>query len=166
MQTWKPTDLDRELFKTYLNGNKGTYNTTLNVDLDTATSIRLSQADLLPAESDSLKFNFDIESASKWLNLLSKCILRLRGLLFDGTIETISKPPTGKKMKQKPDYDTLRKVDNMIRFFAVILMQLPAIKWLFTQTSLQAHLELKVSTSAHLPNTAIPDIDFNILHLP
>lgn len=166
MKTWKPTDRDRELFTRYLTGSKGTYNTTLYVGPDIAAIIKLSQADLLPAGNDGLTFSFDMESASKWLSLLSKSILRLRGLLFDGTMETTSKPPTGKKMKQQPDYDTLDNVDNTIRFMEVILVEFPAIKWLFTQTSLGAELQLKNSSGAHLLNTAIPNISFNVLHLP
>lgn len=151
--TWTPTEDDRRLFQAYVNDRHGTQNTTLIV---TAGSAHLfAKYGLYPSGSDTTKFTFHIDSASKWLNFISIYIIKLRELLHVD-IQTTTTPapaPTPRKKTKLKDRPLKWKPSREV---LVAVESLPALKWLFTHSSLKSLFVLKRSPSTPVFHSNCP----------
>lgn len=139
---WTPNERDRRTFQTYALSSRGQRKTTLKVNPVEMRSISKSDVGLLahsgPDINGDFEFMFNIEDSSAWLRLVGRCIVRLRNMLLIQTDTTL-------KWKPDPidDVDLLR-VDYYLRFLQ-LLLDFPAIKWLFSDSSLKFCFELKRS---------------------
>lgn len=139
---WTPNERDRRTFQTYALSSRGRRKTTLKVNPVEMRSICKSDVGLLthsgPNINGDFEFMFNIEDSSAWLRLVGRCIVRLRNMLLIQTDTTL-------KWKPDPidDADLLR-VDYYLRFLQ-LLLDFPAIKWLFSDSSLKFCFELKRS---------------------